>query len=237
MGSSAKRIVVVSLGCVVHALLLVTPLAVAGRSARLWQDPLLILFLLVATACFLADAQTLWSGEGDTPPSSPADRRHARWALASGLALLAVFWLASLERAISNNTGLDVLSQMWAIVVAAGVMLRAVAVRTLGRHFVTAIATGNGRSLVRRGVYAWLRHPSETGLLLMAFGMSGLLQSVAGFLAALVMLGLILMRIRLEDEQLELAFGAAFRRYRRRVPGLIPLIPVLAPRPRRCNSP
>jgi len=50
-----------------------------------------------------------------------------------------------------------------------GVTLRALAVRTLGRNFRTEIV-GVDNALVRSGVYRFLRHPSETGLLAASLG-------------------------------------------------------------------
>lgn len=222
MRSKLARLVTVTWGGALNLALLCAPLIFTGRVERVWQDFSLALFLVLATALYLADAQTIWLGAEDSKSGSPADQRHRQLALASGLCLLSLFWLAAIERRFSAASGLNSWSMVCATIAAAGVALRGIAVQMLGRHFVSSIAIAGKRRLICHGIYAWVRHPSETGLLLFAFGVAGLLQSIAGVVAAIVLLGLVAARVRQEDAQLVLAFGVAFRRYRRRVPGFVP---------------
>ena len=79
--------------------------------------------------------------------------------------------------------------------------------------------------MVQEGVYAWMRHPSETGMLLVALGAAILLGSgVAAAVWGALLLPLALARISIEDRCLSEAFGAKHRSYRRRVRALVPFL-------------
>jgi protein-S-isoprenylcysteine O-methyltransferase Ste14 len=67
-----------------------------------------------------------------------------------------------------------------------GIILRVEAIRALGNQFVSDIRVE--RLIVRDGIYAWLRHPSEIGLLLIAIGSSLLLGSIFTAVAAAILL-------------------------------------------------
>ena len=96
----------------------------------------------------------------------------------------------------------------------AGVALRLAAVRALGRWFVSEPRVVPGQPLVRRGAFARLRHPSESGLLLLSLGACVLLGSVAGLaIWALAIVPLSLKRVAAEEAVLARAFGAAWRKY------------------------
>ena len=101
--------------------------------------------------------------------------------------------------------------------------LRALAVRTLGHDFRTEIE-GFDSVLVRSGVYRFLRHPSETGLLTASLGAAVLLQSVLGLVVWYgALLPVTLARLALEERTLELRFGTLYERYAEEVGGLVPL--------------
>lgn len=77
---------------------------------------------------------------------------------------------------------------------------------------------------MRHGVYRFLRHPSETGLLAASLGAAILLQSTIGFVVwCVALLPVTLARWSLEESALERRFGKAYERYAEEVGGLLPL--------------
>jgi protein-S-isoprenylcysteine O-methyltransferase Ste14 len=145
--------------------------------------------------------------------------------LAASLAVLAIFWAGLLERA-AHAAPVAWYQPAGAAAMLAGIALRRVAIRQLGEHFVSSVSVPGGRPLVQHGIYTRLRHPSESGLLLLALGTALLLGSgAAAVLAACVLLPLILVRMRIEDGCLLAAFGDEFQSYRTRVPALFPWFP------------
>lgn len=106
-----------------------------------------------------------------------------------------------------------------------GIALRQWAVWTLGRFFTVVVRVTDDQTVVDRGPYRWVRHPSYTGLLLTLVGLGVALGSWLSVLALLVlpMLGLVV-RIRVEERALLSALGEPYRAYaehrRRLVPGV-----------------
>jgi protein-S-isoprenylcysteine O-methyltransferase Ste14 len=109
------------------------------------------------------------------------------------------------------------------IVMWLGLAIRVWAVATLGRAFRTTVEVDPDQAVVSSGPYRWVRHPSYTGLLLIATGF-GL--AVGNWLALAIGLLLplpgILWRIRVEEAELERVLGATYSAYRARTTRLIP---------------
>jgi protein-S-isoprenylcysteine O-methyltransferase Ste14 len=115
----------------------------------------------------------------------------------------------------------------WVVVgalgVAAGAVLRIRAVTTLGRFFTAVVQVQAGQRVIREGPYAWVRHPSYSGVLLVLLGEAALFQSAAGlFCVVLAMLPIYMYRIRIEEKALLEGLGDEYRRYQEEVGALVP---------------
>jgi protein-S-isoprenylcysteine O-methyltransferase Ste14 len=110
------------------------------------------------------------------------------------------------------------LALMWA-----GIALRQWAVWALGRFFTVVVRVADGQSVVDRGPYGWVRHPSYTGLLLTLTGLGAALGNWLSVLALAVLpsIGLVI-RIRVEERALLAALGEPYREYAGRHPRLLP---------------
>jgi protein-S-isoprenylcysteine O-methyltransferase Ste14 len=145
-------------------------------------------------------------------------------ALASCLLVLTIFWLAEVQGALAAQfaTATFVLG---AGLMIGGAALRGRAIQQLRERFVTSSVKEGEAPLLQTGAYAWMRHPSETGLLLIVTGAAVLLESsAAAAFTAFALIPLTLLRIRLEERGLSDVYGAEFRTYRKRVPALIPFV-------------
>jgi len=106
-----------------------------------------------------------------------------------------------------------------------GLGLRLWAMRTLGGSFSYDLKVRCGQTLVTSGPYAWIRHPSYTGLLLWSLGIALWNPSLPGLLILLVTtLTQIIYRIRVEEQILEAHFGSKWQDYQRHTWFLLPLI-------------
>lgn len=111
--------------------------------------------------------------------------------------MVALFWLAQAE-VFYRGFNIEKLQFcdgiMFAVV---GIVLRATAILTLGRHLISDISV---ERVVRTGVDRWMRHPSEIGLLLIAVGVPLILGSAfSASLALLLLTPISLWRIRREE--------------------------------------
>lgn len=106
-----------------------------------------------------------------------------------------------------------------------GLAVRVWAVATLGGSFSTFVEVGVDQAVVTRGPYRWVRHPSYSGLLLIALGFGlgfGNWLSLVSC-AVIPVLGL-LPRIAVEESEMTRVLGERYRSYQtmtyRLIPGL-----------------
>ena len=105
-----------------------------------------------------------------------------------------------------------------------GIALRGYAILSLGRFFTTRVMTQPGQTVVERGPYRWIRHPSYTGALLIVLGI--LLSQASWLSLACFPLALpgFAYRISVEEDALTAALGDAYRDYMRRTKRLVPFV-------------
>jgi protein-S-isoprenylcysteine O-methyltransferase Ste14 len=108
------------------------------------------------------------------------------------------------------------------LVEAGGLALAILARRHLGRNWSGEISIKVDHQLIRSGPYRKLRHPIYTGLLAMYAGaaiVTGTWVAVGGFVVAIFAYA---RKIRLEETNLEVAFGAEYDSYRKESWALLP---------------
>jgi protein-S-isoprenylcysteine O-methyltransferase Ste14 len=124
----------------------------------------------------------------------------------------------------SITTGRSIVFGLGIAVALAGIAFRWYAVLTLGRFFTTRVMTTKDQTVVEKGPYSFIRHPSYTGALLTVLGVL-LCQtnwlSVACFVLALPGMAY---RISVEEHALLDALGQPYRDYMRRTKRLVPFV-------------
>ena len=100
------------------------------------------------------------------------------------------------------------------ILMGAGIAVRQWAVALLGQFFTTDVRVHPGQTVVERGPYRWVRHPSYTGMLISFVGIGLALGNWAalGALVVLPTIGLVY-RIRIEEHALLDGLGEPYRRF------------------------
>lgn len=106
-----------------------------------------------------------------------------------------------------------------------GLLVRYIAIFTLGDRFTWRVVVQDRHELARDGVFAWVRHPGYAGGLL---GVVGLILAFGSWLVAAVFclsyLPLMLYRIRVEEHALLDHFGDDYAAYQQRTRRLIPFV-------------
>lgn len=116
----------------------------------------------------------------------------------------------------------------WALVLGeiiawVGLAIRVWAVVSLGASFRLTVEVDSDQAVVERGAYRWLRHPSYTGLLLIAIGFGFALQDWVALIILIVVPPIgIVRRIGVEEKQLVAVMGQPYAEYRTRTKRLIP---------------
>ncbi len=106
-----------------------------------------------------------------------------------------------------------------------GILIRWMAVRTLGKYFTGTVLIKDDHRLVRSGLYKYLRHPAYTGTLLAHLGL-GLSFSnwFALAFSTIPFVAVALYRMRVEEQALQEAFGSEYTTYSRMSKRLIPRV-------------
>jgi len=108
-------------------------------------------------------------------------------------------------------------------ILTAGFLLRLTAILSLGRAFSVNVAIRSDQRVMKTGLYAWMRHPSYTGMLLMflAIGIGE-----RNWISLAIMLvfptAALLYRIHVEEIALREHFGVEYVMYSRETKRLVP---------------
>jgi protein-S-isoprenylcysteine O-methyltransferase Ste14 len=94
--------------------------------------------------------------------------------------------------------------------------------RTLGRYWSGEITQKADHELIRSGPYRFVRHPIYSAMLGMCVGTALVSGDLHAFLGAGIMTAAYARKIRLEEQNLDEVFGAAYADYRRTTRALIP---------------
>jgi protein-S-isoprenylcysteine O-methyltransferase Ste14 len=109
--------------------------------------------------------------------------------------------------------------------IALGLVLRWTAILTLGRFFTPNVVIQSGHTVVRTGVYRYVRHPSYSGMLVAFLGVGLGFGNWLSLLSVLIPITLALLyRIRVEERALTETLGRAYTDYcsttKRLIPGV-----------------
>jgi protein-S-isoprenylcysteine O-methyltransferase Ste14 len=107
----------------------------------------------------------------------------------------------------------------------AGSLLRRHCFRMLGSSFTGAVVVREHQTIVERGVYRWVRHPSYTAAILVYAGMA---LALGNWISVAVVLIAIpptyVYRVSVEERALVATLGEPYRAYMQRTKRFIPLI-------------
>ena len=140
------------------------------------------------------------------------------------LSLWAGYFLGRAVPGAAITEGKDPVFGLGIALVLSGIALRWYAVLVLGRFFTTRVMTAPDQTVIQKGPYRLVRHPSYSGLLLIALGLllcSTNWLSLACFAIALPGFAY---RISVEESALVAALGDAYRDYMRRTKRLVPFV-------------
>src|SRR5262249_15629661 len=116
----------------------------------------------------------------------------------------------------------DAVRWLGVVLFAAGGALRIWPVFVLHRRFSGLVAIQPGHTLVTRGIYGVIRHPSYLGLLVHSLGWALAFRSGVGVLLAALTIPPLVARIRAEERLLHTQFGHEYDAYRSRTSRLLP---------------
>jgi protein-S-isoprenylcysteine O-methyltransferase Ste14 len=106
-----------------------------------------------------------------------------------------------------------------------GIFLRQWSIAILGRYFSMLVSVQKEQSIVKRGPYRFIRHPSYTGALLTLIGIGLAVQSWGALLVLVLIFGIVYgYRIYVEEKALVAHFGEEYIAYMKETKMLIPFL-------------
>lgn len=182
---------------VVHLVVLLLPTIVLAGLESI--NAVVVSFASVIAIAAVLEASAV-SKRFEASRSPVCDPMAIHVACAVGIGLLVLFWAAQIENLVGSSWP-GLIHAFGVLLTALGAALRFVAIRTLGERFVSDIQAGD--VVERDGIYAWLRHPSEIGLLFIAIGGPLLIGAPwTSLAAAILLLPVSMWRMRREDQAL-----------------------------------
>jgi protein-S-isoprenylcysteine O-methyltransferase Ste14 len=119
----------------------------------------------------------------------------------------------------------NLLKYVGLVLILAGVAVRLVAVRTLGKFFTVNLAIDTEHRLIETGLYKYIRHPSYTGSLLSFLGLGLYLNNWFSLAVILVpIVSVFIYRIRIEEQLLLQQPTLNYAGYIKRTERLIPFV-------------
>jgi protein-S-isoprenylcysteine O-methyltransferase Ste14 len=179
--------------------------------------------LIALTIIFFAAATAALFTAGNLSPGVREDRRN-RWVL---VAFGVIGLLLAFVPAYTDRTGFwtldgDAIRWFGVVLAAIGGALRMWPVFILGRRFSGLVAIQPGHTLVTRGLYSVIRHPSYLGLLVNSLGWALAFRAGVGVVLAALLIPPLVARISAEERLLRSEFGSEYDAYRARTSRLIP---------------
>ncbi len=170
-----------------------------------------ILFILVLLTEGAILALTLRNTLRSPEKSTAGDR-------GSMLLMMAGYWSAVFLNPVCVRALAPVLPEglFWggAVMMLAGLFIRAYSVWTLGRFFTLQVRADARQELVRSGPYRCVRHPAYTGSILTLLGIALAFRSPLGLAVTVLLCAAVYgYRIRVEEKAMEERFGEAYREY------------------------
>jgi len=224
------RLTVVLIGGVMNIALLSLPMLIV-QGVPPQPTFAVIVGLVLCCLFYAADVQTVWNPPQKNILSGGSGKPRccsSNFAACTALLLLTVLLVSQAEYFIVRYQTAPSSCSMALQACGAGLMLiaavlRATAVASLGQRFVTRLEADALVAFNNRGIYRYVRHPSESALLMFSLGAAMLMLSVAGAaIATLLLTPLVVWRMRREDLFLCDVYRNTYPQYARRVAALIP---------------
>lgn len=154
-------------------------------------------------------------------PSKDRGSLAILWATIS-VSIAAAASIASAQGTTLTDSARWMLSVLLAVMIA-GLVLRWIAIFSLGKAFTVNVAIHPTQTVYQSGVYRYIRHPSYTGMLISFTAVAVVMGNWISFAVLLVpIFAAVLYRIHVEEIALNAAFGEQYAEYSRRTKRLIP---------------
>ncbi|SYZ73440.1 Isoprenylcysteine carboxyl methyltransferase [Candidatus Zixiibacteriota bacterium] len=105
----------------------------------------------------------------------------------------------------------------------AGLVIRWVSIITLGKYFTVNVNISAGHTIIKSGIYKYVRHPSYSGSLLSFLGLGIYFSNWASLVVIFIPItASFIYRIKIEEKALKIKFGREYEEYSSKTARLVP---------------
>ncbi len=190
--------------------------------SQAFTSPYTPIWYLTLILWIISELYLVFRDRNTTKKQDQGSRRKIGLAVITGIALsFLVGYNPAFQFPFDPDTIMGIsIGIMWA-----GIIIRFLAIRTLGRHFRTIIHIRDDHTIVNTGIYHYIRHPAYLGSIISAFGVTMVFQN---YLIPLIVVGIlmpaVMFRISHEEAALCEHLGPGYEEYMKETWRLIPFI-------------
>jgi protein-S-isoprenylcysteine O-methyltransferase Ste14 len=192
--------------------------------AAIQTKEIMKIFIIIWTCWFLSEIllHRLFRSKTNKSRNSDGNSLTLIWITIGFSISLGVLVMIYLPSPIIKS---NVISYLGLSLILVGMIIRIIAIRTLGRFFTVNLGTENDHFLIKKGIYKIIRHPSYTGSLLSFLGMGLSLNNWISLSVIFVpVLIAFIYRIHIEEKLLIAQIGAEYEDYKKQTNRLLPWI-------------
>ncbi|TFH36085.1 MAG: isoprenylcysteine carboxylmethyltransferase family protein [Bacteroidia bacterium] len=182
------------------------------------------IFTIIWASWFISEILLSRLSRSKSPGSKRRDKNSLRlmWITIIISITLGVLMMIYIPLPISAST---ITGYIGLILIVCGVLIRFVAIRTLGNFFTVNLAIHDDHRIVNTGLYKYIRHPSYTGSLLSFIGLGVSFNNWISLCVIIIpVLFSFIYRINVEEKLMLRQFGLEYVKYMKSTKRLIPLI-------------
>lgn len=222
--SHKKRVLEITLGTIINLIIFVSIPAFLGTFHHAVTNPLVIAFLLILSIFCIGES---WFASNNDESLTPDNGLNPDTILAyiTGVIFFLILAFSLCEHllfATELNFGVYAIGIPIAII---GIYLRISALKELKSAFASLPYVTTGQKLNTRGLYRFVRHPSETGLICITVGMVWMMGSIMGLIMVVtILLPVSYWRVAREECVLRKNFKQDYMDYQNSVPSIFPTL-------------
>ena len=170
----------------------------------------------------ISELYLIYRDRNTTKQQDQGSRRYIGLAVITGISLS---WLVGFNPIFWIQIDPDTIMGISIAIMWAGIIIRFLAIRTLGRHFRTLIHIRDDHTIVKTGLYHYIRHPAYLGSIISATGVTVIFQNILiPIIVVGVLIPAVLNRISYEEAAIYDHLGPAYKEYIKETWRLIPFI-------------
>jgi protein-S-isoprenylcysteine O-methyltransferase Ste14 len=184
----------------------------------------IVILIISSTVWLIVEGILILRDKNNSKGSTKIDKRTRLFNTISTLiALSSPVFLVLLPSLNFSEKEIPAVTIVGTLMVCFGFILRHWSINVLGKYFRTTVEIENGQTIIQKGPYRFIRHPSYSGIILFCIGYGIISQNWLSLIICIVFpTSALLYRITVEEKAFVKELGLPYIEYQSRTKKLIP---------------